>query len=86
MPESIKAKRLQAESERLKEQLPPTKQQQIVDVLKQPGKVRQILNILKESPFSLTTAAGYQSTALKQADREPMGGFLWGLLVSVRQE
>lgn len=40
MPESIKA-------ERLKEQLPPTKQQQIVDVLKQPGKVRQILNILK---------------------------------------
>lgn len=41
MPESIKA-------ERLKEQLPPTKQQQIVDVLKQPGKVRQILNILKD--------------------------------------
>ena len=41
---------------------------------------------VKESPFSLTTAAGYQSTALKQADREPMGGFLWGLLVSVRQE
>lgn len=48
MPESIKAERLQAESERLKEQLPPTKQQQIVDVLKQPGKVRQILNILKD--------------------------------------
>lgn len=48
MPESIKAKRLQTESERLKEQLPPTKQQQIVDVLKQPGKVRQILNILKD--------------------------------------
>lgn len=51
MPESIKAERLQAEAERLKEQLPPeppTKQQQIVDVLKQPGKVRQILNILKD--------------------------------------
>lgn len=51
MPESIKAERLQAEAERLKKQLPPeppTKQQQIVDVLKQPGKVRQILNILKD--------------------------------------
>ena len=46
----------------------------------------EYLKGVKESPFSLTTAAGYQSTALKQADREPMGGFLWGLLVSVRQE
>lgn len=28
---------------------------------------------MKKSPFSLITAAGYQPTALRHADREPMG-------------
>lgn len=38
------------------------------------------------APFSLATAAGSQKSALRTADREPMGGFLWGLPFSVRQE
>jgi hypothetical protein len=37
-------------------------------------------------PFSLATAAGFLQSALRTADREPMGGFLWGLPFSVRQE
>lgn len=38
------------------------------------------------APFSLATAAGSQKSALRTADREPMGVFLWGLPFSVRQE
>lgn len=34
------------------------------------------------APFSLATS--FSKTALRTADREPMGGFLWGLLFSVR--
>lgn len=30
---------------------------------------------MKRAPFSLITAAGSQITALRQADREPMGAF-----------
>lgn len=39
-----------------------------------------------KTAFSLATAAGSLQSALKAADREPMGGFLWGLPLSVRQE
>lgn len=35
-----------------------------------------------KAPFSLATS--FNKTALRTADREPMGGFLWGLLFSVR--
>lgn len=41
---------------------------------------------IEQSPFSLATAAGFLQSALRTADREPMGGFLWGLPFSVRQE
>lgn len=37
---------------------------------------------MKTAPFSLATS--FSKTALRTADREPMGGFLWGLLFSVR--
>lgn len=40
----------------------------------------------QEPPFSLATAAGSRSTALKTGQREPMGGFLRADLFSVRQE
>lgn len=38
---------------------------------------------MKNRPFSLATS--FSKTALRTADREPMGGFLRGLLFSVRQ-
>lgn len=43
MPEEIKLQRLQAEKDKLQEQLPaePSKQEQIAEILKQPGKVKQ---------------------------------------------
>lgn len=49
MPEKIKLERLQAEKDRLQEQLPaePSKQEQIAEILKQPGKVKQIIKVLK---------------------------------------
>lgn len=37
---------------------------------------------MNQPPFSLATS--FSKTALRTADREPMGGFLWGLLFSVR--
>lgn len=49
MPEEIKLQRLQAEKDRLQEQLPaePSKQEQIAEILKQPGKIKQIIKVLK---------------------------------------
>lgn len=52
MPEEMKLERLQAEKDRLhrlQEQLPaePSKQEQIAEILKQPGKVKQIIKVLK---------------------------------------
>lgn len=49
MPEEMKLQRLQAEKDKLQEQLPaePSKQEQIADILKQPGKVKQIIKVLK---------------------------------------
>lgn len=49
MPEEIKLQRLQAEKDKLQEQLPaePSKQEQIAEILKQPGKVKQIIKVLK---------------------------------------
>lgn len=49
MPEKIKLQRLQAERDKLQEQLPaePSKQEQIAEILKQPGKVKQIIKVLK---------------------------------------
>lgn len=49
MPEEIKLQRLQAEKDKLQEQLPaePSKQEQIATILKQPGKVKQIIRVLK---------------------------------------
>lgn len=49
MPEEIKLQRLQAEKDRLQKQLPaePSKQEQIAEILKQPGKVKQIIKVLK---------------------------------------
>lgn len=49
MPEEMKLKRLQAEKDRLQKQLPaePSKQEQIAEILKQPGKVKQIIKVLK---------------------------------------
>lgn len=49
MPEKMKLERLQAEKDRLQEQLPaePSKQEQIAEILKQPGKVKQIIKVLK---------------------------------------
>lgn len=49
MPEEIKLQRLQAEKDRLQKQLPaePSKQEQIATILKQPGKVKQIIKVLK---------------------------------------
>ena len=36
----------------------------------------------KRTPFSLATAAGFQITALRQADREPMGALCGGCLLA----
>ena len=49
MPEEMKLERLQAEKDKLQEQLPaePSKQEQIAEILKQPGKVKQIIKVLK---------------------------------------
>lgn len=49
MPEEMKLERLQAEKDRLQKQLPaePSKQEQIAEILKQPGKVKQIIKVLK---------------------------------------
>lgn len=52
MPEKMKLERLQAEKDRLQEKLPPepSKSEQIAEIaeiLKQPGKVKQIIKVLK---------------------------------------
>lgn len=49
MPEKLKQERLQAEKNRLQEKLPPepSKSEQIAEILKQPGKVKQIIKVLK---------------------------------------
>lgn len=50
MPEKLKQERLQAEKNRLQEKLPPepTKQEQVLDVIKEPGKIQKIWQILKK--------------------------------------
>lgn len=49
MPEKLKQERLQTEKNRLQEKLPPepSKSEQIAEILKQPGKVKQIIKVLK---------------------------------------
>lgn len=49
MPEKMKLERLQAEKDRLQKKLPPepSKSEQIAEILKQPGKVKQIIKVLK---------------------------------------
>jgi hypothetical protein len=55
--------------------------------LKPPG-FRKIRDFQPENDLSPGISLDYRrrlsQTALRQADREPMGGSLWGLLVSVR--
>ena len=50
MPEELKREKLQAEKNRLQEKLPPepTKQEQVLDVIKEPGKIQKIWRILKK--------------------------------------
>ena len=50
MPKELKQEKLQAEKSRLQEKLPPepTKQEQVLDVIKEPGKIQKIWRILKK--------------------------------------
>lgn len=46
--------------------------------------VKADLEYHKGMRTALSLATSFSKTALRTADREPMGGFLWGLLFSVR--
>lgn len=51
MPEQIKNQRLQERKATVAEQLPPeppTKAEQVLQIIKEPGKIRKIVNILKD--------------------------------------
>lgn len=53
MPEQIRQDRLQERKQAIAEQLPPepqkpSKPEQVLDIIKEPGKIRKILKVLKD--------------------------------------